>query len=135
MSRYTAAVAVLGLVFAATSHSQPTTVTVTGQPTSRRGQARGLQAYVYFYSHGSCTNDLPTLQRRVRLDQCTTNSAMGTSMVVQLRTPTGQLPFYDVFYFKHGMDCADSVDNHTIHLIGTPGVCTELGSTHGLDLA
>ena len=97
MARRHSAIAVLALAFATKSQGQLTMApTTTLSDSDNSTMIRGMQAFVYLYGHGSCTNDLPTLQRRIRLDQCTNNTAMGTSMIVTAGETAEGFPFYDV---------------------------------------
>ena len=98
MARWHSAIAVLALAFATTSQGQSTMAptTLSDSAADNSTMIRGRQAFVYLYGHGSCTNDLPTLQRRIRLDQCTNNTAMGTSMIVTAGETAEGFPFYDV---------------------------------------
>ena len=99
MAQRHSAIALLALAFATKSQGQPETMTPTtllesSNSTINRGMY--MQAFVYLYGHGSCTNDLPTLQRRIRLGQCTNNTVMRTSMIVTTGETTEGFPFFDV---------------------------------------
>jgi len=99
MAQRHSAIALLALAFATKSQGQPETMTPTtllesSNSTINRGMY--MQAFVYLYGHGSCTNDLPTLQRRIRLGQCTNNTAMRTSMIVTTGETAEGFPLFDV---------------------------------------